>query len=365
MPLALALIKASSTYFTRSHTNAELAFRMVRAEELSRTLLSNDSNFTAASRIIGGLHHLGLKEVAHRIESDLKAAGFPIKPNNPFEEPSRIREGIILNSPYAGRIEAMWAKMREDVLSVFPQSPKSLPDPVRYLKRVNEIYTHDAYHSLSIEGYQVTADLINKISKDKWDPENNLSDKNDINALVAKGYHEAFKQVLISVKEILKGALPGKIIEHHLQDWYRALFSSSVQANILPAAALAGYRDRRVFIRGSSHVPAAPHAVSPLMKAFFSALTQEPSSAVRAVLGHFIFVFIHPYSDGNGRIGRLLMNTMLASGGYNWTIIRVEHRKEYMKALECASTQGDIVPFAKFVAESMKNSAKISSQKIK
>jgi Fic family protein len=95
------------------------------------------------------------------------------------------------------------------------------------------------------------------------------------------------------------------------------------------------------------------------MEALFEALTKEPSAAVRAVLGHFVFVFIHPYSDGNGRIGRFLMNLMLASGGYNWAVIRVERRKEYMAALEKASVHGVIDDFAKFVAEEMKASAKL------
>jgi hypothetical protein len=48
------------------------------------------------------------------------------------------------------------------------------------------------------------------------------------------------------------------------------------------------------------------------------------------------------------------MNTMLASGGYPWTVIRIEQRSEYMTALEAASSQGDITPFAEFVATSMK-----------
>ena len=362
MPLALALIKVSPSYFIRSSTNAELALRMVRGEDLTRALLSNNANFSEAGRMIGGLRHLGLEEIAQRIESDLKAAGFNLKSTNPFEEPAQLPCGVMLQSPYSGRIEAMWAKMREKVLAFFPSPPSPLLKTKDILKRVHEIYTSDAYHSLSIEGYQVTPDLIQRVADGLWSPENNLVDQAEVNAMAAKGYHEAFKQVLFSVESILKGNSPGDVVEHHLQDWYRALFSPSVQANILPATALAGYRDRRVFIKGSSHVPAAVHAVSPLMESLFSMLRHEPSAAVRAILGHFIFVFIHPYSDGNGRIGRLLMNAMLISGGYNWTIIRLEQRKKYMKALELAAVEGEITSFVQIILEAMQISADLVSK---
>jgi hypothetical protein len=50
-------------------------------------------------------------------------------------------------------------------------------------------------------------------------------------------------------------------------------------------------------------------------------------------------------------MARFLMNAMLASGGYPWTVIRVEDRVAYMKALESASVQMNIGPFAKFIAE--------------
>jgi Fic family protein len=90
----------------------------------------------------------------------------------------------------------------------------------------------------------------------------------------------------------------------------------------------------------------------------FNLLANEKEASVRAVLGHFIFVFIHPYMDGNGRMGRFLMNVMIASGGYPWTIIPVQQREEYMRSLEAASVREDIEPFAKFlgylVSESMK-----------
>ena len=66
-------------------------------------------------------------------------------------------------------------------------------------------------------------------------------------------------------------------------------------------------------------------------------LQNETDASVRTVLGHFIFVYIHPYFDGNGRIARFLMNAMLASGNYPWTVIKVEKRNVYMAALEKAS----------------------------
>jgi hypothetical protein len=45
------------------------------------------------------------------------------------------------------------------------------------------------------------------------------------------------------------------------------------------------------------------------------------------------------------------MNLMLASGGYPWVIVPVERRADYMAALERASVDGDIKPFARFLAE--------------
>lgn len=69
-----------------------------------------------------------------------------------------------------------------------------------------------------------------------------------------------------------------------------------------------------------------------------------------------MFVYIHPYMDGNGRMGRFLMNLMLASGGYPWTVIPVEDRTAYMEALEKASAGEDIAPFADFLAVRVKRS---------
>ena len=101
------------------------------------------------------------------------------------------------------------------------------------------------------------------------------------------------------------------------------------------------------------HVPPAAAEVRNGMQTLFELLKNEESAAVRAVLGHFIFVFIHPYIDGNGRMGRFIMNAFLASGGFNWTIIPVERKSEYLSALEAASVRKQIRTFAEFIASCM------------
>ena len=86
------------------------------------------------------------------------------------------------------------------------------------------------------------------------------------------------------------------------------------------------------------------------MPTLFDLLKEETEPSVRVVLGHFVFVYIHPYIDGNGRMGRFLMNLMLASGGYPWTVVPVEQRAVYMAALEEASVNQNIIPFTDFLA---------------
>ena len=222
-------------------------------------------------------------------------------------------------------------------------------------KKIEELYTSDAYHSLSIEGYRVSPELIERVRSGDWNPDDNEEDRSHRNALAARGYWQAFQTVQDSIKKILSGESAGERVGDDHGIWYRELFAPSVTAGILRPGDLAGYRNAPVYIRRSMHVPPNKEAVRDLMPAFFDLLEEEAEASVRVVLGHFIFVYIHPYMDGNGRIGRFLMNTMMASGGYPWTIIPVEMRDEYMAALESASVDQDIRPFAKFLANSMRS----------
>jgi Fic family protein len=211
---------------------------------------------------------------------------------------------------------------------------------------------------LSIEGYRVSAELIERVRSGTWNPDLDKQDQEHRNALAARGYWQAYQAVQESVRGILKGEDPGKVIDKDHGRWYRELFGASVTAGILKPSDLAGYRNSPVYIRRARHVPPSADTVRDVMPVLFELLSEEKEAAARVVLGHFIFVYIHPYIDGNGRMGRFLMNAMMASGGYPWTIVPVTERPAYFAALDDASVRQDIKPFAGFLSRLVRDTMK-------
>jgi Fic family protein len=225
-----------------------------------------------------------------------------------------------------------------------------MQDEISYFKNLEEIYKQDAYNSLSIEGFQVTPELIERVKNNEWDPNLHLQDADQRNALAARGYYEAFQSVKKTIHDIISTQKnSGELIGEQLQNWFQALFAPSVRAGIIDQTGLLGYRRHRVHIRNSRHVPPPPEALVDAMETFFDCLKKEIHAGVRVILGHYIFVFIHPFMDGNGRIGRFLMNAMFASGNYPWVIVPLERRQEYMNSLEIAGAETDILPFTRFI----------------
>lgn len=108
-----------------------------------------------------------------------------------------------------------------------------MPDNiVEYLKQVDKIYVNDAYHSLSIEGYIVMTELIDKVRKGDWNPYKDDKDRKQVDAIAARGYWQAFQAVKISYKEILEGNAAETVAENDHGQWFRELFSPSVTAGI-------------------------------------------------------------------------------------------------------------------------------------
>lgn len=353
MILPAALIACAASQFAERSVEMRAALAAVpdASDALSRLLDGGHSK--VAGRLAGAFRNIGREQIADRILQTMRTAGYTVQETDPFADDAPVQFSPRDSSPYVNRARMMWATMRGRILEIFPAAPGLPTDPRPYLKHVENLYKSDAYHSLSIEGYRVSDALIERVRSGNWNPDHDRNDGENRDALAARGYWQAFQSVKHSLERVLGSSNAGTVADQDHSSWYRELFGPSVNAGILKPADLAGYRNGPVYIRRSMHVPPCREAVRELMPAFFELLRSEQEPAVRAVLGHWMFVYIHPYYDGNGRIGRFLMNLMMASGGYPWTIVPVARRDGYMAALESASVDQDIAPLAKFLADLM------------
>jgi hypothetical protein len=346
-----ALVACSPSYFTSHATDVRAVIIAIRDSSVLLGKLLEGGHSRIAGRVAGAFRNCRRERIADEIIKTMSAAGYDVRETDPFSDRPKFLASSRKTSPYVNRIRLLWQKMREPILGRFPKPP-GLPRNIEtYLKRVTDAYIIDAYHSLSIEGYQVTPALIERVRSGIWNPEANAGDREQKNAMAARGYWQAYQAVQASLRRVLQGENPGLVADEEHGAWYRELFAPSVSVGILRPTDLAGYRNAQVYIRKSMHVPLNREGVRDAMPVFFDLLHKETDPSVRVVLGHFLFVYIHPYMDGNGRIGRFLMNLMLASGGYPWTVIPLEKRNAYVTALENASVEQDIVPFADFLAE--------------
>jgi len=348
--LASALVHCSANQFVNAPTQLRTALSMVTdASDLLSALLSGGHS-VIAGRLVGAFRNIGRNLIADNILKGMQAADLKVQEVDPFAEKINISFGRREVSPYVNRMHFMWAQMRETIIKHFQEASNQSVDIESYLVEVEDKYVSDAYHSLSIEGYRVTHELIELVRSGAWQPDASDESKKHLDAMAAKGYWDAFQEVKKAVRAVLEGGNPGEVLEQTYSDWYLALFGPSVAVGIVKQADLAGYRSGPVYIRQSMYTPPCREAVREMMPTFFDLLAEEDNAAVRVVLGHFLFVYIHPYFDGNGRMGRFIMNLMMASGGYPWTVVPVEKRENYMQALEAASVHQNIVPFTKFLA---------------
>lgn len=112
------------------------------------------------------------------------------------------------------------------------------------------------------------------------------------------------------------------------------------------------YRDMPVIITGSIYPVAPKEHIQEEMDELFKWINNECGNyhpVEFAAQLHKRFVFIHPFKDGNGRIARLLMNTVLIQNGYMLSVIPPVLRNEYVALLERAHKDDNA--FLEFVAE--------------
>ncbi|MBO7629148.1 MAG: Fic family protein [Bacteroidales bacterium] len=341
-----ALLMVGPDYYRRDALEARACLASLRDVSPIVSAAIDGGHTTRAGRVAGALRSIGREEMADEMLRMMRKVGHTVTEENPFEEDVRIETFSV--SPHVSRIRLMWKQMREVVLETINVKPVH-QDAASVLAMMDATYVKDSYHSLSIEGYKITEGLLEWVRSGDWDPEKDSQDKERRDALAARGYYQAYELLKQGVADCFSGQVPAQLYVKSHQDWHFQLFEPCIRAGIVKASDLVGYRRHQVYIRNSMHTPLNPDAVLDAMSTLSDLMTEEDNALVRAILGHFFFVYIHPYMDGNGRTARFVMNSQLVTAGYPWVVIPVERRDEYMAALEKASVEGDVEGFVRFV----------------
>ena len=171
------------------------------------------------------------------------------------------------------------------------------------------------------------------------------------------------KRVLGTTREIeeVKGAI--KAYDHLDKYSYKKEKDLLLAHQLLMQGLLnnaGAYRQSNVGVGGAegvTHVAPPPNMVPHLMGELFDWLTHSDEHLlIASCVFHYEFEFIHPFADGNGRIGRLWQTVILTSFKELFAHIPIEsmvreHQEAYYQALEDAGSQGESTPFVEFMLE--------------
>ncbi|CAN7753887.1 Fic family protein [Paenibacillus sp. LjRoot56] len=121
------------------------------------------------------------------------------------------------------------------------------------------------------------------------------------------------------------------------------------------------YRMINVLISGSGHTPPNFSVLSEKMEQLIQWYNEHKDKLHPVELAaefHFRFVYIHPFSDGNGRTARLLMNLILMQFGFPPAIVKAANdaRLKYYETLELASMRNELKPFVQLISECVEDS---------
>ncbi|MFA4886889.1 MAG: Fic family protein [Candidatus Nanoarchaeia archaeon] len=215
-----------------------------------------------------------------------------------------------------------------------------------YLKqpKENEENRYEAFCSLftcdstNIEGNTLTLQETARLLFEHQVPAKSLREINEV-----LNHKEAFDYVLK-----VKGDLSKKLI----LELHRLVVKNTLKEEL--SVQVGRYRTMQVYIRGVDWLPASTKEVPKEMRNllfWYAKNKRKLHPIIIAAYIHIVFEMIHPFIDGNGRVGRLLMNFILHKNKFPMINIPNKKRIQYYKALEEAQVKGNVKVFVRFLVE--------------
>ena len=216
-----------------------------------------------------------------------------------------IKEGMLKEEK-----KELYKKLEKIKIS-FQEEWRKIPDSVKE-KELEEITIAFTYNTNAIEGSTITLEETREIIEDKIAPNKPLREVKETE------YHAKVLLSMLKKRE--------RVSNKFILDWHKQIFGETKQD-------IAGkYRD--YLVRVGNHRAPDWQEVIKLMNQLIKFINKSKIDPVElAAISHYRFEKIHPFGDGNGRIGRLLMNQILWHNQYPMIIIEYKKRKSYYKAL--------------------------------
>lgn len=222
-----------------------------------------------------------------------------------------------------------WTPVLESIQRGHAREEARIPEPARQ-KALGEFAVRFTYNTQRIEGSTLTLMDTALLLQDGITPANRpMGDVRE-----AEAHQELFLRMVREKRDLTAAGV---------KSWNRRLLEGTKPG---VAGVLRGHDVR---IGRSRFVPPPHAAVGILFREFFRWYRANKSNpALLAALVHLKFAAMHPFSDGNGRVSRLMMNCVLNLHGYPMLDIGYEDRRPYYAALERSQTADDQMPFLKW-----------------
>jgi Fic family protein len=200
------------------------------------------------------------------------------------------------------------------------------------------LFTHD---STAIEGNTLTLQETANLLFEHITPTKNLREINEV-----LNHKNAIDHII---------EYDGDITKKFICDIHKLVVRDTLDPELEDQ--IGRYREHQVYIRGVEWVPAPPEQVPNDMRNLLSWYTRNKKKLhplVIATYFHVGFELVHPFVDGNGRVGRLLLNFILHKNGYPMVNIPNIQKNRYYSVLNEAQVEGNLRPMVEFIIELLK-----------
>jgi len=232
-------------------------------------------------------------------------------------------------------------KQLEEIKKKYLSQPKETKEN-RYEAFVS-LFTYD---STNIEGNTLTLQETSQLLFENIAPRKSLREINEV-----VNHKEAFDFIL---------NYKGDLTKDFILRLHRLVVKNTLRKDLTNQ--IGKYRTLQVYIRGTDWLPPKPEEVSKemaILLSWYSKNRKKLHPIILASYFHSAFETIHPFVDGNGRVGRLLMNWMLHRENYPMANIPHKHKYKYYLFLETAQLKGNLRPLVRFLFNFLKKGENI------